>query len=191
MTKQELRSLIREEITRILSEAKAETFTFSGVKAFMSFTAIPVFKKHGIDVTKIKKSYDPDSGTTEITVSMDAKTAEKIGRELEKLDKVGESFGGYIQESSIDTFKKQYMQGTTSEDPKEIKKYFTKNKTGIYVYPGEVERGFEKATPVFYTSNLRTNFTDLITDMEQQYPKYNTFTIVDIDQYGNMDIVTS
>ena len=96
-----------------------------------------------------------------------------------------------LKESSIDTFKKQHMQGTTSEDPKEIKKYFAKNKTGIYVYPGEVERGFEKATPVFYTSNLRTNITDLITDMEQQYPKYNTFTIVDIDQNGNMDVRTS
>lgn len=86
-------------INDTLSDANAETFTFSGVKSFMSFKAIPVFKKHGIDVTKIKKSYDPDSGTTEITTSMDAKTAEKIGRELEKLDTVGERFGGYIQES--------------------------------------------------------------------------------------------
>jgi hypothetical protein len=102
MNKQELRSLIKEEITRILKEAKAETFTFSGVKSFMSFKAIPVFKKHGIDVTKIKKSYDPDSGTTEITVTMDAKTAKKIGSELEKLDTVGERYGGYIQESNIE-----------------------------------------------------------------------------------------
>ena len=187
MTKQELRSLIREEIKKTLKEANSETFTFSGVKSFMSFKAIPVFKKHGIDVTKIKKSYDPDSGTTEITVSMDAKTAEKIGRELEKLDKVGESFGGYIQEGKTRTLKEE----VNSTNPTEIKKYFTKNKTGIYVYPGEVKRGFEKATPVFYTSNLRTNFSKLINDMEKQYPKYNTFTIVDIDQYGNMDIVTS
>jgi hypothetical protein len=66
----------------------------------MSFKAIPVFKKHGIDVTKIKKSYDPDSGTTEITVTIDAKTAKKIGSELEKLDTVGERYGGYIQESN-------------------------------------------------------------------------------------------
>ena len=107
MTKQELRSLIKEEITKILLEAKAETFTFSGVKSFMSFKAIPVFKKHGIDVTKIKKSYDPDSGTTEITVSMDAKTAEKIGRELEKLDTVGERYGGYIQESKTRSLKEE------------------------------------------------------------------------------------
>lgn len=87
--------------------------------------------------------------------------------------------------------KKVLKEEVNSTNPTEIKKYFTKNKTGIYVYPGEVERGFEKATPVFYTSNLRTNFTKLINDMEKQYPKYNTFTIVDIDQYGNMDIVTS
>ena len=87
--------------------------------------------------------------------------------------------------------KKVLKEEVTSTNPTEIKKYFTKNKTGIYVYPGEVKRGLEKATPVFYTSNLRTNITDLITDMEQQYPKYNTFTIVDIDQNGNMDVRTS
>lgn len=87
--------------------------------------------------------------------------------------------------------KKVLKEEINSTNPTEIKKYFAKNKTGIYVYPGEVERGFEKATPVFYTSNLRTNFTKLINDMEKQYPKYNTFTVVDIDQYGNMDIVTS
>lgn len=87
--------------------------------------------------------------------------------------------------------KKVLKEEINSTNPIEIKKHFTKNKTGIYVYPGEVKRGFEKATPVFYTSNLRTNISDLITDMEQQYPKYNTFTIVDIDQYGNMDVRTS
>ena len=87
--------------------------------------------------------------------------------------------------------KKVLKEEVNSTNPTEIKKYFTKNKTGIYVYPGEVEQGFEKATPVFYTSNLRTNFTKLINDMEKQYPKYNTFTIVDIDQNGNMDVRTS
>lgn len=88
--------------------------------------------------------------------------------------------------------KKVLKEEINSTNPTEIKKYFTKNKTGIYVYPGEVDvRGFEKATPVFYTSNLRTNISDLINDMEKQYPKYKTFTIVDIDQKGNMDIVTS
>lgn len=115
MTKQELRSLIKEEISKVLKEAKAETFTFSGVKSFMSFKAIPVFKKHGIDVTKIKKSYDPDSGTTEITVSMDAKTAEKIGRELEKLDTVGERYGGYIQESKLQERRIPFKGKTTND----------------------------------------------------------------------------
>jgi len=88
--------------------------------------------------------------------------------------------------------KKVLKEEVNSTDPIKIKKYFTEYETGIYVYPGEVKRGFfKKATPVFYTSNLRTNISNLIKNMEQQYPEYNTFTIVDIDEKGNMDIRTS
>ena len=95
MKKSEFRALIREEIRKALNEG-VEKYTFSGNKNFMSRVAVPIFKKYGIDTAKLK-SYDPDSGTTEITVTIDDKIAEKIGNELEAHPRAQDEYGGYFE----------------------------------------------------------------------------------------------
>jgi propanediol utilization protein len=98
MNKSELRSLIREQIKKVLKESK-ETITFSGDKAFMDRKAMNVLLKNGIDKASIKRAYDPDEGVVELTVMMDDATASKIGDELESLDKQQGKYGGYITEN--------------------------------------------------------------------------------------------
>lgn len=96
MNQQQLRKLIQEEIKMILKEGTMTKYTFSGNKNFMSRVAVPIFKKYGIDTAKLK-SYDPDTGVTEITVTLDEKSAEKIGNEIENNPRAQDEYGGYME----------------------------------------------------------------------------------------------
>ena len=86
------------------------------------------------------------------------------------------------------------------EDASKIKNKLNKLVIGIYVLDGGLksdgtwnETSLKNAKPLLYTSDLRVNYnfmTNLINDMEEKYPNITTFTIVDIDKNGNMDVKT-
>ena len=70
---------------------------FSGNEKFMDRVAVNVLKKYGFDKTKIERSYDPNEGIVEFTVSKSNDIAEKIGDALEKADGVTNQYGGYYE----------------------------------------------------------------------------------------------
>jgi len=92
----EFKKLIREEVKKVLKEAKNETVLFSGYKKFMDSKAVlKVFADHGVDKSKMKRTYDWDSDTVELVVNINFNTAKKIGDALEKIDR-NEMYGGWI-----------------------------------------------------------------------------------------------
>jgi hypothetical protein len=89
---------------------------------------------------------------------------------------------------------------TTSSNPSEIKDYLDDRVEGIYVLDGGLKsngtsdvNSLKKGKPLFYTSNIRTNTTELINGIEGRYPKYKgkSMTIVYIDKDGNTEVSTS
>jgi hypothetical protein len=69
--------------------------TFSGTDKFMDRTAVNVFKKHGIDQSKLNREYDANEGIVEFTVNLEDALAEKISKELEAADRGKGEYGGY------------------------------------------------------------------------------------------------
>jgi hypothetical protein len=61
---------------------------------------LSLFAKYGIDKTKMKRTYDPDSGTVELSMKLDTNIANKIGDALEALPTADDNYGGYIIEST-------------------------------------------------------------------------------------------
>ena len=88
----------------------------------------------------------------------------------------------------------------TSSNPSEIKNYLDDRVEGIYVLDGGLRSdgtsnvdSLKKGKPLFYTSNIRTNETELINGVESRYPKYKgkSMTIVTIDKNGNTEVSES
>ena len=93
----EFKSLIREEIKKVLSEGSNNKIVFSGDEKFMDRVAVNVLKKYGFDKTQINRSYDENEGIVEFTVNMSSDIAEKIGDALEKADGITNQYGGYYE----------------------------------------------------------------------------------------------
>lgn len=88
----------------------------------------------------------------------------------------------------------------TSSNPSKIKTYLDDRVEGIYVLDGGLKPdgtsdvgSLKKGKPLFYTSNIRTNATELIKGVEGRYPNYKgkSMTIVTIDRDGNTEVSTS
>ena len=88
----------------------------------------------------------------------------------------------------------------TSSNPSKIKTYLDDRVEGIYVLDGGLKPdgtsdvgSLKKGKPLFYTSNIRTNATELIKGVEGKYPNYKgkSMTIVTIDKDGNTEVSTS
>ena len=69
--------------------------TFSGTDKFMDQVAVNVFKKHGIDQSKLNREYDANEGMVEFTVSLEDALIDKISKELEAADRGKGDYGGY------------------------------------------------------------------------------------------------
>lgn len=94
-----------------------------------------------------------------------------------------------LQKLIREEIRKVLKEVKAINNPNEIRSKLDKKMTGIYVLHGGLnsdgswdEASLKKANPVFYTSELRTNKSDLIKAME------SLITIVDIDQNGNIDV---
>jgi hypothetical protein len=140
MKLQELRSLIRSEIRRAINESKrlnedaTESIIFSGYDNFMdSKRVLSLFAKYGIDKTKMKRTYDPDSETVELSMKLDTNIANKIGDALEALPTADDNYGGYIIESkqSKRPLKKAINENyrTPDQNLDELIKLLKSNKT--------------------------------------------------------------
>ena len=88
----------------------------------------------------------------------------------------------------------------TSSNPSKIKTYLDDRAEGIYVLDGGLKSdgtsdvySLKKGKPLFYTSNIITNETELIKGVEGRYPKYKgkSMTIIHIDKGGNTEVSTS
>jgi hypothetical protein len=85
--------LIKEGyITNDMGEVE---ITFSGTDKFMDQVAVNVFKKYGIDQSKLNREYDANEGMVEFTVSLEDTLIDKIGKELEAADRGKGEYGGY------------------------------------------------------------------------------------------------
>jgi hypothetical protein len=85
--------LIKEGyITNDMGEVE---ITFSGTDKFMDQVAVNVFKKYGIDQSKLNREYDANEGMVEFTVSLEDTLVDKIGKELEAADRGKGEYGGY------------------------------------------------------------------------------------------------
>ena len=69
--------------------------TFSGTDKFMDRVAVNVFKKHGIDQSKLNREYDANEGIVEFIVNLEDALVDKISEELEAADKGKGKYGGY------------------------------------------------------------------------------------------------
>ena len=88
-----LKNLLKEGyITNDMGEVE---ITFSGTDKFMDQVAVNVFKKHGIDQSKLNREYDANEGMVEFTVSLDDALIDKISKELEAADRGKGDYGGY------------------------------------------------------------------------------------------------
>ena len=88
-----LKNLLKEGyITNDMGEVE---ITFSGTDKFMDQTAVNVFKKHGIDQSKLNREYDANEGMVEFTVSLEDALIDKISKELEAADRGKGEYGGY------------------------------------------------------------------------------------------------
>ena len=80
----------------------------------------------------------------------------------------------------------------TSNNSDDIKTNLKKEQTGKYVFLGDqadliYDKKYNKLTPLFYTNNTSATLNDLINEATAN----TTFTIVDIDNEGNIDVVTT
>ena len=88
-----LKNLLKEGyITNDMGEVE---ITFSGTDKFMDQVAVNVFKKHGIDQSKLNREYDANEGMVEFTVSLEDAVIDKISKELEAADRGKGDYGGY------------------------------------------------------------------------------------------------
>jgi hypothetical protein len=88
-----LKNLLKEGyITNNMGEVE---ITFSGTDKFMDQVAVNVFKKHGIDQSKLNREYDANEGMVEFTVSLEDALIDKISKELEAVDRGKGEYGGY------------------------------------------------------------------------------------------------
>ena len=88
-----LKNLLKDGyITNAMGEVE---ITFSGTDKFMDQVAVNVFKKYGIDQSKLNREYDANEGMVEFTVSLEDTLVDKIGKELEAADRGKGEYGGY------------------------------------------------------------------------------------------------
>jgi len=84
------------ELANILREQTE--YVFSVDKAFMDGKAVNVLKKHGFDKSVLNREYDPNEGVVEFTISSDdTALLDKIGAELESIDRGQGLYGGYYK----------------------------------------------------------------------------------------------
>ena len=70
-------------------------YTFSGTDKFMDRIAVNVFKKHGIDQSKLNREYDANEGIVEFKINLEDALVDKISQELEAADRGKGEYGGY------------------------------------------------------------------------------------------------
>ena len=81
----------------------------------------------------------------------------------------------------------------TSNNSDDIKTNLKNNQTGKYIFLGDdqadlvYDKKYNQLTPLFYTNNTSATNNDLINEATAN----TTFTIVDIDNEGNIDVVTT
>lgn len=88
----ELAGLVNNEA---LSSFGGADVTFSGTDKFMDRVAVNVFKKHGIDQSKLNREYDANEGIVEFVVYLEDALVDKISKELEAADNGKGEYGGY------------------------------------------------------------------------------------------------
>jgi len=95
---------------------------------------------------------------------------------------------------------RKVLKEAEETNPSKIKTYLDDRVEGIYVLDGGLRSdgtsnvdSLKKGKPLFYTSNIRTNETELINGVESRYPKYKgkSMTIVTIDKDGNTEVSES
>ena len=95
---------------------------------------------------------------------------------------------------------RKVLKEAEETNPSKIKTYLDDRVEGIYFLDGGLKSdgtsdvdSLKKGKPLFYTSNIRTNATELINGVESRYPKYKgkSMTIVTIDKDGNTEVSES
>jgi hypothetical protein len=63
----------------------------------MDRVAVNVFNRYGFSKNDLNRSYDPNDGIVEFTLSIPHEIARKISNELELADRGNGYYGGYIK----------------------------------------------------------------------------------------------
>jgi hypothetical protein len=77
--------------------ADMQMILFSGLDSFMDRVAVNVFNRYGFSKNDLNRSYDPNDGIVEFTLSIPHEIARKISNELELADRGNGYYGGYIK----------------------------------------------------------------------------------------------